>query len=374
MSLAVLFLLTALTVCVLAGVEQQRLHDDGCANLEEKMDNIVDQMKELKDIVKTHKLVISKMKILEETVKKQAELIESILSEKHQRVAEKQSMKTSVKSHQTFRSPEDDILSTDGLANEKDALHQSPQLGEEILGSEKQKPGVFVRSDDSDPLLPVVTQLTQKVSEVSAGLQALKDEVDTNLQALRNEVRAGQRELKTEVSEASTSVFVRWGSSSCPESAVLVYSGEVGGSSYTATGAAANYLCLPLSNLTLMNISVSTFALLYGGEYETGDEHQEKDPLCAVCRSSRANNVMIPATTVCPAGWTSEYSGWLMGGNPPHNAASEFICVDFLMEERIASEENLNGKLLFYTSTLCGSLPCPPYVSGKRVTCVVCSK
>ncbi|PVD29544.1 hypothetical protein C0Q70_08795 [Pomacea canaliculata] len=374
MSLAVLFLLTAAIVCVLAGVEQQRLHDEGYANLEEKIDDIVDQMKELKDIVKTHKLVISKMKVLEETVKRQAELIESILSEKQQRVAEKQSLKTSVKSHQTLFPPADDIFSTDGLVYEKDAVHQSPQLGEEILGSEKQKPGVFVRSDDSDPLLPVVTQLTQKVSEVSAGLQALKDEVDTNLQALRNEVRAGQRELKTEVSEASTSVFVRWGSSSCPESAVLVYSGEVGGSSIMATGAAVNYLCLPLSNLTLTDTRVQFAAQLYGAEYQTEDGHHNKDALCAVCRSSRATNVMIPATTVCPAGWTSDYSGWLMAGWIGHNAASEFICVDSNMEERIASEQDNDGKLLYYTTTLCGSLPCPPYVTGKRVSCVVCSK
>ncbi|PVD29548.1 hypothetical protein C0Q70_08799 [Pomacea canaliculata] len=300
------------------------LKHGGCETQEDKIEGLVGRLRELEDIVRN-----------------QAQVIENILSEKQ---------KTTAQIHETLF-PLDGIV-PDGLEIEKGAVRPSLQLGEEIIDIQKQKPGVFVRSDDSDPLVAVVTQLTEKVSEVSAGLQA----------------------LKSEMTETSTSVFVRWGSSTCPDSSVLVYSGEVGGSYYTFPGAAVNYLCLPLSNVTLSDITVNNFAHLYGGEYETLDGHYQKDPMCAVCRSSRANNVMIPATTVCPSGWTSEYSGWLMAGDPHHSAASEFICVDSKMEERIGSEKDNNGKLLYYTSTVCGSLPCPPYVNGKRVTCVVCSR
>ncbi|XP_025094924.1 uncharacterized protein LOC112564371 [Pomacea canaliculata] len=243
------------------------------------------------------------------------------------------------------------LKNTFPLVDTADKIEGTGLLQEQLTGNSALH-AVFVRSDINDPLVPVVTQLTERVNEVSASLQALKNEV----------------------TEASTSVFVHWGSSTCPGSSVLVYSGVVGGSNYNETGGAANYLCLPLSNITLFDYTNYHTAHLYGGEYQTEDIHGDKDPLCAVCRSSRATNVMIPATFYCPDGWTSEYSGWLMTGYYDLESASEFICVSFEKEERQGSGVNNNGKLLFYTATVCGSLPCPPYFGGKRVTCVVCSK
>ncbi|PVD29543.1 hypothetical protein C0Q70_08794 [Pomacea canaliculata] len=220
------------------------------------------------------------MQRLEDMFVNQVEAVDHVKSERQLWLAEKQSLEVSVQHLQSLCLSTAVNVQRDSTGNDKNDAGQSLESTRET-----HKHTVFLRSDDSDPLVPVVTQLTEKVNEVNAGLQALKDEVI-----------AGHRELKNEVAEASTSVFVRWGSSTCPASSVLVYSGEVGGSHYTTSGAAANYLCLPLSNLTLMDISVSNDAQLYGGEYETADEHHDKDPVCAVCRSSRANNVMIPAT------------------------------------------------------------------------------
>ncbi|PVD29534.1 hypothetical protein C0Q70_08785 [Pomacea canaliculata] len=324
MMLSAIFLLTTVAGCVLAAQDQQGLQDGSHTALVATVESLLERIQGLEDLVRSQGQIF--------------------ISEKQQWLAEKESLQIRVERLETLCSFNDvfpEKSTTDG--------NEAVRLAKD---SQTHARAVFVRSDDSDPLVPVVTQLTARVNEVSAGLQTVKNEVV----------------------EASTSVYVHWGSSTCTSSAALVYSGEIGGSFFDTTGAAVNYLCLPLTDLTLADSSTVNDAQLYGGEYETQDAHQEKDPLCAVCRSSRATNVMIPAKTVCPAGWTSEYIGWLMGGWPGHNAASEFICVDSKMEERIGSERNDNGKLLYYTVTVCGSLPCPPYVNGKKVTCVVCSK
>ncbi|XP_025094915.1 uncharacterized protein LOC112564363 isoform X3 [Pomacea canaliculata] len=236
---------------------------------------------------------------------------------------------------------------------------QQPEVTRGATVKETHNHAILVRSDDIDPLVPVVTQLTEKVKQVSAGLQALTNHVN---------------EVSESLSKTSASVFVNWGSSACPNSSELVYTGAVGGAHYNEAGAAANYLCLPLSDVKLASTSHNSVSHIYGGEYQTNDEHNNKDPVCAVCRSSRDTNVMIPATTVCPAGWTSEYNGWLMTGGTGHAAASEFICVNSRMEERQGSDANLDGKLMYYVYTVCGSLPCPPYTDSNTVTCVVCSK
>ena len=115
-------------------------------------------------------------------------------------------------------------------------------------------------------------------------------------------------------------------------------------------------------------------ALVYGGEYETQDVHDNQDPLCAVCRSPRTTSIMVPGTNVCPSEWTLEYAGYIMASRDNHVAGSEFVCVDPEMEARPGSDANIPANELWYSATVCGSLPCPPYVGGKVVLCAVCSK
>jgi hypothetical protein len=83
---------------------------------------------------------------------------------------------------------------------------------------------------------------------------------------------------------------------------------------------------------------------------------------------------MVPATNVCSPGWTLQYSGYLMAGGRNHPAASEFICVDSALQASMHGNANEDGKLLYYTFTVCGSLPCDPYANDATVTCAVCSK
>ncbi|KAK7499561.1 hypothetical protein BaRGS_00009213, partial [Batillaria attramentaria] len=67
---------------------------------------------------------------------------------------------------------------------------------------------VITRSDDTNTLEPVVSQMSQQLGEVRAEVQALKSENQQQAQALQ---------------EAKSSVYVRWGRSVCPSSNEVVY-------------------------------------------------------------------------------------------------------------------------------------------------------
>lgn len=57
-----------------------------------------------------------------------------------------------------------------------------------------------------------------------------------------------------------------------------------------------------------------------------------------------------------------------------HPAAGEYICVDANPEAIPHGSENKNGNVLYLVEAVCGSLPCLPYVNGRELACVVCSK
>lgn len=82
---------------------------------------------------------------------------------------------------------------------------------------------------------------------------------------------------------------------------------------------------------------------------------------------------MIPARNRCPGGWTLEYYGYLVGGHHGHTAASEFICLDGEPETVDDGEPDYDGKLFYFVEAVCGTLKCPPYISGRELTCAVCS-
>ena len=229
---------------------------------------------------------------------------------------------------------------------------------------------VSARSDDAGPLEAVTSHISQQVSEMTADIQAFKTQTNADIQSLKN----SKTQQDNIIQDARSSTFVHWGSSKCSGSSQLVYSGVVGGSYFTHSGAATNFLCLTLSPVFSSHPIPSVVAWLYGGEYETFDSHHEKDPVCSVCRSEFSTTIMIPGTNVCTPGWHLQYSGFLMAGASSHTAGTEYVCVDSRLENNMHSDADENGKLLYYTVTQCGTLPCSPYVSGKIVTCAVCSK
>ncbi|ELU04982.1 hypothetical protein CAPTEDRAFT_124321, partial [Capitella teleta] len=96
---------------------------------------------------------------------------------------------------------------------------------------------------------------------------------------------------------------------------------------------------------------------------------------CAVCRAkTRATVLMVPARQECHEGWTREYSGYLTSGRKTHNGRTQFTCMDAAPEVEDAGHRDENGALFYAVEDRCGSLPCPPYINGRELTCVVCTK
>ncbi|CAH1794937.1 unnamed protein product [Owenia fusiformis] len=108
---------------------------------------------------------------------------------------------------------------------------------------------------------------------------------------------------------------------------------------------------------------------------DTNNPHSltDHDVPCVVCQIPR-NLVMIPALHTCPNGWNKEYKGYLVAEHHAHANNKAFECMDEEPETIDGGHENKNGALFLPVQAVCGSLPCPKYVNGRELTCIVCSK
>ena len=168
-----------------------------------------------------------------------------------------------------------------------------------------------------------------------------------------------------------------------------MYHGFTGGSSTGKTGGAAEYLCLPHEPIwgSYEEEVQSSSAGVYGTEYDlnqrtlsnffgTNMRHYYNDAPCAVCRTTRSVVLMIPGRNQCYAGWTREYHGYLVAGYDSHASASQFVCLDINPDVLTGGDHGkskIDGRTFYFAEARCGSLPCPPYVNGRELTCVVCS-
>ena len=62
-----------------------------------------------------------------------------------------------------------------------------------------------------------------------------------------------------------------------------------------------------------------------------------------------------------------------MSGDHKTHSATDYYCID-KEPENVTGGRNDDGKVLYFVETRCGSLKCPPYVNGRELTCVICSK
>ncbi|KAK3084235.1 hypothetical protein FSP39_010426 [Pinctada imbricata] len=83
---------------------------------------------------------------------------------------------------------------------------------------------------------------------------------------------------------------------------------------------------------------------------------------------------MVPAKSSCPVGWKTQYNG-ILTTNSDDFHKSEYTCMDndaeYIEGKRLNDDD---GKLFYPVKAVCGSLPCPPYISGAFVECAVCTK
>ncbi|XP_064604573.1 short-chain collagen C4-like [Liolophura sinensis] len=190
--------------------------------------------------------------------------------------------------------------------------------------------------------------------------------------------------------ETSTggAVYTRWGRKTCPSHSTTLYQGVIAGAHYQHEGEGANHLCLPLSpqwNKTYPGHQSKAY--IYGTEFEIyssnpvfhtsnsgGISPHNRDAQCAVCYTpGRPSHVMIPARLECPSGWTVEYLGFLMAAHTTHKR-TEYVCVDQDPDTHPGTSDSVNAHLLYTVEAACSPLPCPNYVAGYEVTCVVCTK
>ena len=165
-------------------------------------------------------------------------------------------------------------------------------------------------------------------------------------------------------------LYTHWGRSDCPSGVELVYAGMAGGSNR-----GTDYFCFPFDP-DYSSRSVTGFYYAHAVEYRQypGDLQYQNTP-CAVCYIPTRPTIMtIPAKLSCPAGWTVEYTGYLMASN---YYRSKHECVDF---DPVSVGSNSNADQLgFYSIRVsCDSdLPCPSSGGGgtadQAITCVVCS-
>ena len=156
---------------------------------------------------------------------------------------------------------------------------------------------------------------------------------------------------------------------------LFAWTGLAGGKLHTEKGSGTNRLCLtrrPQFDGVVATVSTS-YGHIYGAEYQEIGGHIQNNVPCSVCRAPQSTTIMVPATHTCPPGWTTQFTGHLVSQYYNYYA-TEYVCLDGSPEDESSSKANENGLLFFYVAAKCGSLPCPPYIGGKVVTCAVCSK
>ena len=180
--------------------------------------------------------------------------------------------------------------------------------------------------------------------------------------------------------------YVRWGRTTCPgnQSTELVYSGRAGGSWYNSEGGATNYLCMPDNPDYLQYDSGDQgYSCVYGVEYRSGygqplrynSNVQYHNVPCAVCMAvSHCSLLMIPGKTSCPVSWTTEYVGYLMSGYKYNDLPTTYECIDKDPESVPGLDSSSGGGLFYHVEASCNGMACPPYVAGRELTCVVCTR
>ncbi|KAG1684939.1 hypothetical protein GQR58_009279 [Nymphon striatum] len=210
--------------------------------------------------------------------------------------------------------------------------------------------------------------------------------------SLNRAKRQAQKSDTPVESEYGSSVYIRWGRTKCGTFSVTIYSGIAAGGYSGHTGGGASYQCLPNDpefgyvNPGLQYATVVGGSAMYGVEFKLnnidpfdnkfnkGKSLNMADATCAACLApGKSATIMIPAMTSCPQGWSLEYKGYLMAPNYKQRRMN-YACVDEAPEPNKSGVNTAGGLWWQPVEIVCGAIPCPQYVNGHEVSCVVCSR
>ena len=175
--------------------------------------------------------------------------------------------------------------------------------------------------------------------------------------------------------------------------ALLLFKGYAAGPHYNVGGSGSNFLCLHEEPqwATYINGHQGAAGTVYGAAYylvDTGASRNSpffqtnsgsraflRNPApCAFCDvPGRSRTAMIPARTQCPDGWTKEYGGYVVSEVHGDRKRSSYICLDEAPEIAVGDSSQWQS-VIYPVDVQCGTLPCSVYISGRELTCVVCSK
>ena len=174
--------------------------------------------------------------------------------------------------------------------------------------------------------------------------------------------------------------YTRWGRTTCPDSATIVYNGYVAGPHYTHIGGPSNLLCLHESPKYARFADYRWGAVYHGAVYKMQNLNapypshlDSKLAPCVVCAAKRkSTTVMIPARNDCPTGWSLEYHGYLLASNFDGNRKGQSLCFDDAIEGHTPSGDG--GHHLYRVGVFEGfGLP-SHFLNAREMTCAVCSK
>jgi hypothetical protein len=175
--------------------------------------------------------------------------------------------------------------------------------------------------------------------------------------------------------------YTRWGRNSCPAGSTLVYAGYPVSSGYQTAGTSSQLCLAPDPTWDEFSDANNNVGDLLGTEFVgVGGVPSfvallNQDPYCAVCLQPDADTTfMYPGRQSCPEGWKTEYFGYLVSNASLNSAARDALCVDRNPDLIPGGSGNDDGNLWYTVEAICGSLPCPPYVNQREITCAVCSR
>ena len=248
--------------------------------------------------------------------------------------------------------------------------------------------GAAVQDDINNKLDQILNEVRySRMEKEFQDLQKMQEEMMKRISNLESVVPLKVNSVNQTKSRDAGVTYKRWGRSSCSGNrSDIVYEGFAAGGHYRHPGASPEMLCLPRDPEwgKYSDKSEGPSNYIYVAEYEIEDGrdvtlfgksiHQQDIP-CAVCEARNRNTkIMIPARKTCYDGWTREYWGYLMSSQYEHAQQKNIYCVDAEPEFLTGGADNTNGYILYLVEIRRGGNICPPYVDGRELTCVVCTK
>ena len=111
-----------------------------------------------------------------------------------------------------------------------------------------------VEVTDEDINSPLVSYLLAKVQRLEAKMMAKPNVRNTKEVEKRSvDTNTSADDKKTKDCPQQVVTYIRWGNTTCPYGANIIYKGVTAGGRYTDKGAPSNMMCLPLNGTRYLN-------------------------------------------------------------------------------------------------------------------------